>query len=332
MKGFIWNQILSIEFRNNLIRIVTGKLYKNKLIVKNSFSIDLPDNIYENGDIKDSQQLSYIIKRQLELKKIRIRNTHILLDTDRIVIREIVLPSAVESSYHEFLHYHIEDFIPIKREDYIIRYMLVDSLFNHETTRLLVMAAPRNLVEGFHKILSNISLKPIVFDIVGNCISKFLAYNEEFGNIASIGIDYSHTNVIVSNQGQLRYNKQVNIGYMEMFEHLKELDLDKYDLIDLLSDESLDCESDVYISLDLANKSFQKLLLREIDLVLRYYLEDESIEKIYLYEDYSKVSNIESVFSDYFNTKCERISILDDIDFNGDLLNYSNCIGGMIRL
>lgn len=324
--------ILSIEFRDNQIRIVVGKVDKNKLIIKNNFSIDLPDNIYEDGKIIDSSQLSYILKRQLEINKVRVKNLHVILDTDKMIIREIVLPSVVEDNHERFLNYHLEDFIPIKMDEYIIEHMVVDSLFNHESTKLLIMAAPKKLIEEFHKLLLNLKLNPLVLDIVPNSISKFLSYNEEFENVATIGIDYSRTNIIICNQGQLRYCRTLEVGYGKLLEHLKDLDLDRYELLNILTDGNLNYDNEKHKRIIVANISFQSLILREIELVLKYYAEILPIRKIYLYEEYCKTNNIEDVFSQYFNFQCQRISVLDDLDFNGDLIYYANCIGGIIRL
>lgn len=332
MNIFSSSNILSMEFTDNNIRIVTGRFHKNELRIDKYFTIDIPDNMYKNGDILDFSQLSYIIKRNLEINKIKIKNTHILLDTDKIIIREIVIPTVKENNYEEFLAYHLEDYLPIDKDKYIIKHIVIDSVLSENNTRLQVTAAPRTLISNFHKLISHLDLKPLVFDIVGNCISKFLFHNYEFGMVATIGIDNFTTNIIVSNFGQLRYSKTLDIGYNKVFKYIKDIDISEYDLIDILSKENLDNESEEIKRIRSANLNFQEELLHEIDVILKFYLKDENIETIYLYEEYSKICNIQDVFANHYECHCHRLNILDKFRFNGDILNYANSVSGIIRL
>lgn len=328
---FISKEILSMEFRDHCIRVVIGKLNKKDLVIKKYFTIELPENIYENGEILEFHQLSYIIKRQLQINKIKTKNTHMLLDSDKIIVREIEIPTIKEKNYEKFLDYNLQDYLPIDKGEYIIKYLVIDPIFNEELTRIQVVAAPRKLVKEFYRLISHLELKPLVFDIVGNCISKFLSFSDEFGLVASIGIDYLHTNIIISNYGQLRYSKTLDIGYKKIINSFS--DLDRYDLINLLrEEENLSSDSYEIKRIIEANNKFQKELLHSIDLIFKYYLKDKIIERIYLYEDYSKIFNIEKIFSDHFQSQCHRLDVLDDLIFTGDILNFANSIGGIIRI
>lgn len=322
---------LVIEFRNAQLRLLVGSFNKNQLIINKYFSIDLPNDVYNNGEILDFGQLSYVIKRNLQVNKIKIKNTHILLDSDKIIIREIVIPLADEKNYEEFLEYHLEDYLPIENNEYVIKYLVVDSIINHDYTRILVTAAPRKLVNDFHRLISDLGLKPLVFDTVGNCISKFLFHNEEFGLVATIGIDFSRTNVLISNFGQLRYSKTLEIGYKNILEYLNDFEIDKFELMDILSLDQRN-EPQFNAQINIANNIFQMELLKEIELVIKYFLREQNIGSIYLYEEYSKTYNIEEIFSDYFNCYCNKLDALSDIEFKGDILSYANTVGGLIRL
>lgn len=320
-----------MEFRNAQVRLLVGRFHKNQLIVNKYFTIDISKDIYNNGEIIDFDQLSYVIKRNLQVNKIKNKNTHILVDSDKVIVREIVIPLSSEKNYEEFLEYHLEDYLPIERNEYVIKYLVVDSIVNHDYTRILVTAAPKTLVNDFHGLVSNLGLKPMVFDTVGNCISKFLFHNEEFRLAATIGIDFTRTNVLISNFGQLRYSKTLEIGYKNILEYLNDFEIDKFELMDILSLDQSD-KLQFNAQINIANKIFQSELLKEIELVIKYFLSDVNIESIYLYEEYSKTYNIEEVFSNHFNCDCSRLDTLSDIEFQGDILYYANTIGGLIRL
>lgn len=332
MNVFKSKHILAIEFKDDQIRFVIGKVNKSNLQIKSHFSVNILDDTYENGEIKDFTQLSYIIKRNLEINEINTKKTHILLDSDKIIIREIIIPIKVDDDYREFLEHHLEDFLPINKDEYIFNYQVVDSILSQQNTKILVTSVPRALVNDFHRLITNSGLKPSVFDVVGNCISKFLFNNEEYGLVATIGIGYSNTNLVISNLGQFRYSKRINIGYKKIIESLNHLEIDKYELIDILSQSNSDNEYGAINQIVAVNNTFQKILFNDIEVVLKYFLEKERIDTIYLYEDYSKTKNIEENFSEHFKCRCQRLNVLDDINFPGDILNYASCIGGLIRI
>src|SRR5699024_5401947 len=96
--GFLnLNNVMSMEFRNDHIRVVVGKVHNNNFDIKKYFIIEIPEKLYENGEILDFAQLSYIIKRNLEINKIKVKKTHVLLDSDKIIIREITIPTVNEN-------------------------------------------------------------------------------------------------------------------------------------------------------------------------------------------------------------------------------------------
>lgn len=332
MNAFKSNHILAMEFKDEQIRFVVGKVNKSKFQMKCHFSVDLLSNVYENGEIKDFHQLSYIIKRNLEINKIKTKNTHILLDSDKIVIREITIPVRLEDDYKEFLEHHLEDFLPINKEEYIVNHQVVDSILSQENTKILVTAAPRTLVNDFHRLITHSGLNPCIFDVIGNSISKFLFHNEEYGLVATIGIDYLSTNIVISNLGQFRYSKRINTGYMKIIEALNDLEIDKYELIEILSQGNSNIKYGGINQIAAVNNTFQKVIFNDIEVVLKYFLGEERVDTIYLYEDYSKTKNIEENFTEYFKCHCKRLNVLEDISFKGDILTYASCIGGLIRI
>lgn len=332
MNLFKSNTILVIEFRDDQIRFIVGKVNKFDLQIKNHLEIEILNEIYENGEIKDFNQLSYIIKRNLEINNIKTKKTYIVLDTDKIITREIILPVRIDHDYKDFLENHLEDFLPINKEEYVISHQIVDSILNQESSKILVTAAPKTLVNNFHRLIKSSGLKPCVLDIVGNGISKFLFSNEEYGLAVTIGIGYLNTNVVISNLGQFRYWKRINTGYKKILESLKDMEIDKYELIDLLSQDNSDHEYEELNQIARVNDMFQKLLFNDIEPVLKYYLEEDKIDTIYLYEEYSRTSNIEERFSQHFKCRCQRINVLDDINFKGDILKFAGCIGSLIRI
>lgn len=321
-----------MEFNNDTIKLVTGRYEKDMLSIHKSITIDLPNEVYSNGEIIDFQQLSYIIKMNLEKNDIRVKNLHMLVNSDKIIVRELVIPKLEGENYDEFLDYNIKDYLPVDRDEYMIKHMVIDPIFNHNDTRLLVVAAPRAMVKEYYDLISHIGLRPLVFDIVGNCISKYLTYKKEFNLVAAIGIDYATTNIVISRHGQLKYSKIIDRGYKKLMEGLVGFELDKEYVLQILKEENPDENSEINNKIHLVNQSFQRELLNQIESILKYYLDGEEIDRIYLYEDYSSIYKVDETFANYFNKECSSLDELNNSDIDIDLSRYANCVGGIIRL
>lgn len=76
-------------------------------------------------------------------------------------------------------------------------------------------------------------------------------------------------------------------------------------------------------------------LSERIDTIFRYYLSrnpNNEINLIILTGGISNINGLDNLFSNIFNIPSVQLKYLDNIKFKGEISNYANAIGSIIRV
>lgn len=334
--------MLSMDFGTRSIKIVEGNFKKGSLNISNTFSIDLPNGIYEDGYIKDMNGLREIMDSGLRFNNVKRGETIAVVDSSEILTREIFLPNVAPDEIEGIIKYKISDYIPIDLEDYIVQYINQGVYMEggNEKVKLFIIAMPKHLIISHLDILKDLDLKPKVLDIKSNAIRKLLHFSEkknkdiyiEKSTIANIDIGFSNTKLTILKDKNIKISRVIPIGIKSMLENLNSnLDLSERELMEeILTLKNID---DKTYEISVALKTFLIKLFENLDMVFRYYnsLEvNNNIDLILLQGIIVKSEHIKNQFQEYLNIKSVRIDYLKGI-LNENLYIYSNAVGSLIR-
>lgn len=338
-----------MDFDSNEIRIVEGKASKKGITITKQCSIKIPREIYQDGVIKDMEQLSYLIKNGLALNKISKGNVHAIINSSIIIIREVAFPKVGKEDIDNLIRYQLGDFVPIHPEDYVVKYINLGTFLVEgvEKLNMLIIGIPKNMVEGHFNLIKDIGLKPTVLDYKGNASSKLLSYGESINDqsiegqtLAFVDLSYEGTSLSIIKNELIQVSRLVEGGLNTILKDFKaqfylseEEALDRILKLDDIS-ERLSETDEVDEVKDEFRKSLQDLVDR-IEMVIRYYNTREAENKIdllILHGPATKIKGIEKFFADFFRIPCIRLQTISKLKFDDDLSQYGNAIGGLIRV
>ena len=339
---------ISIDFDSDEIRIVEGKASKKGITINKYFSIKIPREIYQDGTIKDMEQLSYLIKNGLSSNNISKGNVHAVINSSIIIIREVEFPKVDKEDIDNLIEYQLGDFVPIHPEDYVVKYINLGTFLDHgvEKLNMLIIGVPKDMVESHFQLIKNLDLKPTVLDYKGNAISKLLSYGETINDriaqgqtLAFLDLSYEGAGFTVIKDELIQVSRLIEGGFNNILDNIKaQYDLSEehaYDWIlnlDDINESSIEFERNPMI--DEARRSIQEMADR-IEMVVRYYRTREMenrVDLIILHGPMSQINGIEKFFTEYFNIPCVSLQAIDRLRFDGDLSKYGNAIGGLIRV
>ncbi len=348
MELFRNGKTLSIDFGAKEIKIVEGKASKKGVIINKEFSVKLPEEVYTDGEINDMDKLTYLIKEGLTQHSIGAMDVHGVINSSKIIMREITMPMVSHDHIVSILSYQLEDYIPINPEDYIVKFIKLGSVFedNAEKVNILLIGIPKHIVESHLNLLKSVGLKPIALDYQGNAINKLInigdSINEKYSNkdtVTNIDMGYDSASITISNNGIIKVSRIIEGGANDILISLKdkfnysddEL-LDKVMNIDLNKEISdLDIDYEIYIK----TKEELRAIIDRIEMIFRYYRTREignDISLVLLHGGLSNINGIEKMFTEAFNIPCVKLDSISKVKFNGNLSKYANAIGGLIRL
>ena len=349
MELFKNGKTLSIDFGADEIKIVEGKASKKGIIVNKEFSIKLPEEVYKDGEIHDMDQLSYLLKAGLTENSIGPMDVHGVINSSKIIMREITMPMVSDDHIVSILSYQLEDYIPINPEDYVVKFIKLGSVFeeNIEKVNILLIGIPKHIVEAHLNLLKSVNLKPIALDYQGNAINKLISFGDSINQIynnrdtvTNIDMGFDSTSITISNNGVIKISRIIEGGANDILLSLKEeFDYSGDELRDKIMriDDISESISDLSEDYEIRTKTMEALraIIDRIEMIFRYYRTREignEINLVILHGGLSNIPGIEKLFSDFFNIPCVKLDSISKVKFNGNLSKYANAIGGLIRL
>lgn len=297
------NNKLILEIDNKKLKVIEGFYSGNVLKINKAISLDLDENIYNDGIIENLSDLTYEISELLKENKISRKSCYLVLNSTKIISRNINIPNMSLEDMISFLNYKVEEYMPIKKEDYVINQIVLETAYNNIS--LMLFCAPREMVKKHKELIESLKLKAKVLDYQGNTISKLLKYNNTINdlykinkiNIATVDIsdDFIRINIIES--GILKFSRFTNFKESIMKENVN-------------------------------------IIIETIEATFKYYqLKNESniVNIILLHGDNDILDYIEQDLSAYFQIPAVKLKKLDNVDFNNGLWKFANCIGALIR-
>lgn len=342
-------KIVSLDFGSDSIKGVEGKYSKKGLLVDKCFTIELPKELYFDGEIKDLDQMTYLIRAGLSEHGIGQDDAHCVVNSSTVVMREVTLPKVTPEEIQAIINYQLEDYIPINAEDYIVKYISLGSRVEEGIEKLLLMLVgiPRTLIQSHLTLLKNVNLKPAVMDYHGNAIAKLIAnggmINETYApnnTVACIDLGAKSTSLSIVEDGIIRVARELDTGSDYFFREVEKKApmFEEEEILKLLTqlddiNKKPSGEGDEVAAIETFRDSLYEIY-DKIEMIFRYYKTREvsnEINLILLYGGLSKIKGIEKMFRDFFGIDTVVLNSMERVKLNGDLNRYANAIGGLIR-
>lgn len=349
MDLFSSGKTLSIDFGANEIKVVEGKYSKKGVVINKSFAVKVPQGLYHDGEIQDMDGLSYALKTGLTENKVSGGDVNIVVNSSKVIMREISMPQVSDDYIESILSYQLEEYIPIHPEDYVVKYIKLGTIYedNVEKVSLLLIGVPRIIVETHLNLLKNVNLKPVVMDYQGNAISKLIRANDSINDfysnkdtIASVDIGYDSTSLTIIEDGVIKVSRSIDGGANELIKSLRSelgfVEEEIFDMVFSINDISEEvCSINEDSKLCETTRNVLQNIIDRVEMIFRYYKTREignDINLILLSGGLSNIGGIEKLFTDFFDKPSVKMNSLNKIKFNGDLPKYANAIGGLIRI
>lgn len=341
-------KILSLDLGSYEMKGVEGKSSKNAIVIDSYFSIPTPEDAYIDGEILDKDLIYYIIKQEINNRRIKTKNVYLTINSSLIITREVIIPKVEKGEIENILQYQIEDYIPMNPKDYIVQFKTIGTVYEDDIEKLniLLIAIPKNIVEGHFQLLKDLDLNPLILDYQPNSVAKLiknnaLNHNYSIDNLTCSTIDLGHdsTKIAIIKDGHIMVSRIIDMGMKHIDQNIlnffnynkRELEERKAEIENITYMES---EDNGYNKLINIIKSSLDNLNDRIEMVFRYYLTREignEINTILLYGGGSEIGGISDFFTNYFNIPSIVIQSFDNVKFNGEIHKYINSIGAIIR-
>lgn len=342
--------ILSLDLTSGDISAVLGKHNKKGVVVTDCLRLELPDGVYQDGQILEIDEFSRILSEFLSDNDIDQVETNTVINSTSIFMREAIFPKVSHQELEAIIGYQLHEFIPINPEDYVVKFLELGTVIDAglEKTAVLLIGVPNSLVRSHLTLLSRVGLKPAVLDYEGNAIAKLVTNGgtvnqvvRKGDNVAAVNLGQKHTNLSIIENGVLRVSRYIDKGMDSVLLHLQEkfpdedLEETRRRLFSLNSISApLDPDSSDVEFARITREGLMEILER-IGFVFRYHQTRENateLDQIFIYGTGSEIAGIDKVFKEVFERDSYILRSMENVKCDEDINLYANAIGGLIRL
>jgi type IV pilus assembly protein PilN len=334
---------LNIEVGDRLTKVCFSVPKGRSWQIKRSFMFQTPDNAVADGAITAPDIFAAALTAELKEHGLSdVKSVIFTLTSGKVASREIRLPPVKESRLKGIVTTNAAEYFPIDLSAYHVTYSLLDRVEKGENAgyRVLVMAAPLSLLEGYFKTADNAGLSVRAIDFSGN--SQFQALRNLNGHDVTMYVNVDCTSSYVSfiHHGKLLLQRSFTFGGDELIQnYISATGKGSNQYVEALAECSTDLESFLGAGLMSASDVHESLsrlvssILRSID----YFNSnrwDAQVEKVVLMGPCSRLvglrelvaqdASLETYYLDELPGAGAFATIAESASF------YISCIGSSI--
>lgn len=341
--------VVAFEIGSKNIKIVEGKYSKDKLSVYKMAQVETPMAAIEDGAIIDERALVNVLQVAINQLGIKSKDAVVTSNSSSIIDREIIIPAVDESEMESVIKYEIQQYLPINLDEYIVEYLVIDKLVDSEGPKLKVnvISYPKDMVNGYYKLIKSLGLNPYVLDVTYNSLKKIVNHTgiiknngQVGGTVAFVDMGATSINVTIFKRGQLDFTRVIKSGGETIDQALstrldmsikstESMKIDKGNLLDIQEDDEINT----------IIKETVDEMIGEIEQILQFAnnKNGENVDEVVIYGGASKLRGLDVYMQRKLLKSIKRVFTLERIDMSTSAMpkepigEYLNAIGAVIR-
>jgi type IV pilus assembly protein PilM len=167
-----------------------------------------------DGEVKEPEVVTEAIKELWRRGGFRSKEVTMGVGNQRVVVREVTVPSIPAKELRQSLPFQVAELIPIPMESAVLDYDVLEELDQEEgrMVRLLVVAAQREMVDTLVQTAVAARLQPVGVDLVPFALVRAVGNTEglgleeaDAGGEAVVDVGADVTNICVHERGMAKF-------------------------------------------------------------------------------------------------------------------------------
>ncbi|MGH2680488.1 MAG: type IV pilus assembly protein PilM [Actinomycetota bacterium] len=175
--------------------------------------VPLAAGAVENGEVRDVEVVSEALRELWTRGGFKSRKVWMGVGNQRVVVREIALPTMPEKELRQSLGFQVQEFIPMPVDEAVLDYHLIEEveIDGRQMLRLLLVAAQKAMVDALVVAATNAKLEPLGLDLVPFAMVRAVGTTgagmalERTGGEAIVDVGAHVTNIVVHSAGETRF-------------------------------------------------------------------------------------------------------------------------------
>lgn len=311
------SKILSVRIGKKYVKICELQYTANmkSVYVNRILKAKTPPDVVEDGFIKDFFAAESFLSAIIRENNMTATDVIFSISSGKIATKEITVPIMKEKQLVEMIEANASEYFPIYLDDYILAHNILEKgnpKKGEKQMRVLVLAAPKELIDDYFQIAERLKLNVKSIDYAGNSAYQMIRRQIPAATSLVIQVQEETTTVNILKDNILKLQRTIPYGKNLPIEALAEkLNIDEDEAATLLETESYIHET---FDGDPVTESIRPIInnvLRVVD----YYNSrnsDDPVEKAYLVGESVSLLGLDFLFANEFDVSVNQL-----IRFNG---------------
>ena len=185
----------------------------DKPAVIRAAQVPLPPGAVENGEVRDVEVVAEALRELWTRGGFKSRKVYMGVGNQRVVVREIALPTMPEKELRQSLGFQVQEFIPMPVDEAVLDFHVIEEteIEGRQMLRLLLVAAQKAMVDTLVAAATSAKLEPLGLDLVPFALVRAVGVVgagmelEERGGEAIVDVGAHVTNIVVHAAGETRF-------------------------------------------------------------------------------------------------------------------------------
>lgn len=221
-------RVLSIEIGYSLTQVCEMDFQSKHPKVYGVFSMKTPDGILDDGFIKVTDEFVNDLKSYITANGMIAKKVIFAVSSTKIANREAMIPFVKEKMLREMIMTNITDYFPVDPSQYQFAHTIMDTVEDDagaKQYRIMIMAAPSDILSGYHDLAKALGLELASIDYSGNSIFQALRHRFATGVNLTVKIDERSSLLTVTNKGVITMQRAGIYGADQVVDILMETDV-----------------------------------------------------------------------------------------------------------
>jgi len=211
-------KVLNIEVGDRIIKVCVSARHGKKFQILDSFMFQTPEMSVTDGQIANPEAVAEALKEALASRgNGEVKNVVFTLTSAKVATREVMLPPVKDNRIKTVVETNASEYFPVDMSTYRISCNLLERV-GGETPgcRVLVMAAPRQLLESYVRLAEAAGLQLDAVDFCGNSQYQVLRGIQDDGVVMYVDVNVTNTFVTFMKSGILLLQRNFSVGGDEL--------------------------------------------------------------------------------------------------------------------
>ena len=181
-------------------------------------SAKLPEGAVEDGILQEPEEVARVITNLISNLKIKEKKVAISISGYSVIVKKINLAVMEEKDLDEYIQSEVGQYIPFDIEDVYLDYQdLHTNTEEYNRTDVMLVAAKKEVVDGYLSMLQSAGLKVVIVDIGGFALENIYEANYSLDeNIALVDIGATKMSINIVSQGISVLARDVVVGSRQL--------------------------------------------------------------------------------------------------------------------